>query len=161
MTGLLQVQMATNFLQIPVYMHCTHEGYEAYDKTFIPRTPHEKLENMNNPVHILWCKLTDDATVPNHLAPLVHCTNSKTGIHKLIRTRIRINNEDSFKCNACQFVGKVVDGGEVLQCRHCLIWYHRKCCEFSVMRQQRMFSCGCAANIDCQWYVSHVFEDHN
>ncbi|XP_028518218.1 uncharacterized protein LOC114576192 [Exaiptasia diaphana] len=140
-SGLLQVQMASNFLGTPVSMHCTEPGCESYNKTIQPRKT-----TAGPAVNILWCKLTDDAKAINHFAPLIHCPESRIKFN----TFHHIEKNAAFQCPCCQFLDDVIE--EVVQCQFCLVWYHRKCVEFSsVTRQQRQFACGCASNIDQQW----------
>ena len=165
--GLLQIQMASNFLQTPVAMHCTEPGCEAYNKTIQPMKT-----NAVPAVNILWCKLTDDAKAINHFAPLIHCPESRTSMYFVVsfqecivwnhtfdqpfyvaefNTFRLVDKNSPFHCPSCQFLDSIVE--EVVQCQYCLVWYHRKCVEFAsaTSRQQRLFGCGCAANIDRQW----------
>jgi len=70
--------MVSNYLGIPICMHCTDQGYDLYDQTLQPITPRDSVKE---PLHILWCRLSDEAAVPNHLAPILYCSESKTGRH--------------------------------------------------------------------------------
>lgn len=176
--------MAANFLGVQVSMHCTDKGYDSYNTIIKPVVPKDNSINAN----VLWCKLTDDADISNHFAPLMYCPDAKTGTshapffnnYSLIenwRFRILVKklmllivNFSEFntslaankKCAACQLVclEEVENDTEMVQCKHCLIWFHRQCTTFTVARHHGLFSCGCAQNIDRQWYASDIIKYH-
>lgn len=75
--GLLQVQLICDFLKVSIVMHCNVEGYEMFSQTLTPTSNNSTMEE--SPIlNILWCKLTCDADVPNHLVPLIPCADRDT-----------------------------------------------------------------------------------
>ena len=122
-------------MQRRIIQHCTALGMELFNTELTPSDPPLNVP----PIRILWCSISDG--VPNHIVPLLKCTQELNTFSK------------SFKrpCGVfCQYEIDLESGQDVkwVQCDSCLLWFHCSCVQFRKERLRKSWNCGCGISDD-------------